>query len=49
LRREAPMVAKYRTKKTARPLRSEAPMVAKYRTKRTARPLSRGGGGTNGS
>jgi hypothetical protein len=43
------MVAKYRTKKTARPLRSEAPMVAKNRTKRTARPLSRGGGGTNGS
>jgi hypothetical protein len=31
------MVAKYRTKKTARSLRREAPMVAKYRTKRTAR------------
>jgi hypothetical protein len=30
------MVAKYRTKKTARPLRSEEPMVAKYRTKNQA-------------
>jgi hypothetical protein len=35
------MVAKYRTKWTARPLRREAPMVAKYRTKKTARPLRR--------
>jgi hypothetical protein len=35
------MVAKYRTKWTARPLSRGALMVAKYKTKNTAKPLRR--------